>query len=378
VVLPEVDSFKPDGTGKGPLARAEDWVHVWLNTETGETKPFKDGQPQDGWVEGWRETDTMDGFACSSWYFLRFADPDNKQAAFDAEKVKFWLPVDDYIGGAEHAVMHLLYARMWTKVMFDDGLIDFNEPFKTLRNHGMILAPDGRKMSKSWGNVIAPDEIIEQGYGADAIRLMELFIGPWNQSAAWSVEGMGGCFRFLQRVWTLVQEYLEANTDTGENKALTSATHKAIKKVSQDMHDFGFNTSIAALMEFVNELYKIKAADGFVAGASWKVSIETLLQLLAPYAPHMTEELWQELGHQDSIHTSQWPEWDEQYLVADSVTIVVQINGKVRSQISVSTDSSEADIVGAAKADSKVAAYLDGKSIRKTIFVPGKLVSFVI
>ena len=379
VVLPEVDSYQPDGTGKGPLARAEDWVHVWVNTQDGSTKPFKGNDKADGWVEGWRETDTMDGFACSSWYFLRFADPHNQTAAFSADKVKFWLPVDDYIGGAEHAVMHLLYARMWTKVMFDEGLIEFNEPFKALRNHGMILAPDGRKMSKSWGNVIAPDEIIEQGYGADAIRVMELFIGPWNQSAAWSVEGMGGCFRFLQRVWTLTQEYLEAKPDQGkESKALLVATHKAIKKVSQDMHDFGFNTSIAALMELVNELYKIKADDNFTAGKTWKFALDTLLQLLAPYAPHMTEELWQQLGHTDSIHTSTWPTWDEKYLVADTITIVVQVNGKVRAQITVPTDSDEKATVAAVQADSKVAGYLAGKTIHKTIYVPGKLVSFVV
>lgn len=379
VVLPEVDSYQPDGTGKGPLARAEDWVHVWVNTKDGSTKPFKGNDKAAGWVEGWRETDTMDGFACSSWYFLRFADPHNKTAAFSADKVKFWLPVDDYIGGAEHAVMHLLYARMWTKVMFDEGLIEFNEPFKALRNHGMILAPDGRKMSKSWGNVIAPDEIIDQGYGADAIRLMELFIGPWNQSAAWSVEGMGGCFRFLQRVWTLAQEYLEAKPDADkESKELLIVTHKAVKKVSQDMHDFGFNTSIAALMELVNELYKIKADDKFAAGKSWKFALDTLLQLLAPYAPHMTEELWQQLGHKDSIHTSTWPAWDEKYLVADTITVVVQVNGKVRAQITVPADSSEEATVATAKADSKVAGYLEDKTIHKTIYVPGKLVSFVI
>lgn len=374
VVLPEVDSYQPDGTGKGPLARAEDWVHVSLDPQTGATSAYSAAQG----IEGWRETDTMDGFACSSWYFLRFADPHNSEAPFDPEKVKFWLPVDDYIGGAEHAVMHLLYARMWTKVMADAGLIDFKEPFKTLRNQGMILAPDGRKMSKSWGNVIAPDEIIEQGYGADAIRLMELFIGPWNQSAAWSVEGMGGCFRFLQRVWTLVQEYLDTKPEaTKDNKQLVATTHKAIKKVSQDMRDLGFNTAIASLMELVNELYKQKAEDNFTS-KQWPFVLSSLLQLLAPFAPHIAEELWQELGNKGSIHTSEWPTWDESLLVSDTMTIVVQVNGKVRSQLVITTDSTEQAVTSAAKADKKVAGYLDGKDIKKTIYVPGRLVNFVV
>jgi leucyl-tRNA synthetase len=378
VVLPEVDSYQPDGSGKGPLARAEDWVHVWLNVANGETKSFKQAKAQDGWVEGWRETDTMDGFACSSWYFLRFADPHNTKAAFDPAKIKFWLPVDDYIGGAEHAVMHLLYARMWTKVLFDAGMIEFDEPFKTLRNQGMILAPDNRKMSKSWGNVIAPDEIIEQGYGADAIRLMELFIGPWNQSAAWSVEGMGGCFRFLQRVWTLAQEYLEQKSKSEKsNPKLVAATHKAIKKVSQDMQDLGFNTSIAALMEFVNELYRIKAQDGFVA-QDWPFALESLLHLLAPFAPHISEELWQQLGHKDSLHTSQRPQWDEKYLLTDTIKLAVQVNGKLRAEIEVATGSDQEFVVKTAQANHKVKIHLANKKIMKTIYVPGRLVSFVV
>jgi leucyl-tRNA synthetase len=366
VVLPEMKSYEPSGDGRSPLARVPEWVNT--------TCP-KCGGPAT------RETDTMDGFACSSWYFLRFADPHNSDKPFDAEKVKHWLPVDDYIGGAEHAVMHLLYARMWTKVMQDAGLIDFGEPFKTLRNHGMILAPDGAKMSKSKGNTIEPGGLIEQGYGADAIRVMELFIGPWNQVAAWSVEGMGGSFRFLQRVWALAQDI--SAIPQGEDKAdaaeVKRIMHKTIKKVGGDLDSLSFNTAIASMMEAVNGLYAAKNSVPFSeAPQTWRWAIETLLQLLAPFTPHITEELWETLGHGDSIHLATWPEYDEQYLKSDTNTIVVQVNGKVRSQVTVPADASEEDVVAAAKQDQKIAGYLDGKEIRKTIYVAGKLISFVV
>jgi leucyl-tRNA synthetase len=363
VVLPEVKDYEPSGDGRSPLANVPEFVNTTCPTCG---KPAK------------RETDTMDGFACSSWYFLRFADPRNTKEPFSRKQADFWLPVDTYIGGAEHAVMHLLYARFWTKVMYDEGLINFTEPFKALRNQGMILAPDGQKMSKSKGNVIAPSELIDQGYGADSVRIMELFIGPWNQSAAWSVEGIGGTFRFLQRVWTLTQEFMEAKAKSEKlNPNLAKVTHRTIKKVSQDLHEMGFNTAIAALMELTNELYKIKAQDSYKAN-NWQASIDSLLQLLAPFAPHITEELWHQLGHKDSIHTSEWPAWDEKYLVTDSMTIVVQVNGKVRAQLSVSSDGDEAVVTKAAQQDEKVKSYLEGKQIKKTIYVPGKLVSFVV
>jgi leucyl-tRNA synthetase len=362
VVLPEVKSYEPSGDGRSPLANVPEFVNT--------TCPKCGGPAQ-------RETDTMDGFACSSWYFLRFADPHNDKAAFSKEKAKFWLPVDDYIGGAEHAVMHLLYARFWTKVMYDEKLIDFAEPFSTLRNQGMILAPDGAKMSKSRGNTIEPDGIIEQGYGADSIRLMELFIGPWNQAANWSVEGMGGTHRFLQRIWTLVGEFKEAKSGTAELGELKRPIHKAVKKVSQDLQDLNFNTAIAAQMELVNELYRIKAADAYAA-KDWQWALETLLQLIAPFAPHIVEELWQELGHDESIHTSQWPAYDEKYLVQDTLTIVIQVNGKLRGQIEIAADADEKTVVEAAKSNEKAAAYLDGGEPRKTIYVPGRLVNFVI
>jgi leucyl-tRNA synthetase len=362
VVLPEVKSYEPSGDGRSPLANVPEFVNT--------TCP-KCGGPAE------RETDTMDGFACSSWYFLRFADPHNDKKPFDDDKAKFWLPVDDYIGGAEHAVMHLLYARFWTKVMYDEGLVNFKEPFKTLRNQGMILAPDGQKMSKSKGNTIEPDSLIERGYGADTIRIMELFIGPWNQMAAWSVEGMGGAHRFLQRVWTLAQEYDETDGGTADSEELRRIMHKTVKKVSGDLEVLNFNTAIAALMEAVNELYRIKAEDNY-ASTEWQWTLETLLQLLAPFAPHVTEELWQQLGHDESIHLSEWPKFDEKYLVESTVTLAVQVNGKLRGEVEVPKDAPEADAVTAAKAIPKVAGYLEGQTIRKTIYVPNKLVSFVV
>lgn len=363
VELPEVESYQPTGEGTSVLASVPDWVNTTCPKCGGPAK---------------RETDTMDGFACSSWYFLRFADPHNSKEPFARKKADFWLPVDDYIGGAEHAVMHLLYARMWTKVMFDAGLIDFDEPFKALRNHGMILAPDGRKMSKSWGNVIAPDEIIEQGYGADAIRLMELFIGPWNQEAAWSVEGMGGCFRFLQRVWGITQEFLASEANGGKQSEVVAATHKTIKKVTEDLKDMGFNTAIAALMAFTNELYKIKSETGFTDKGAWQFALTSFAQLLAPFAPHIAEELWQDLGGEGSVHITDWPAWDDKYLVSDSMKIVVQVNGKVRATIEVASDASEEQVMEAAKANEKVATYLKSNSIKKSIYVPKKLVNFVV
>lgn len=367
VELPKMESYEPSGDGRSPLARVPEWVNT--------TCPNCSGPAQ-------RETDTMDGFACSSWYFLRFADPHNSEKAFADDKVKYWLPVDDYIGGAEHAVMHLLYARFWTKVMHDEGLIDFDEPFKTLRNHGMILAPDGQKMSKSKGNTIEPNSLIDQGYGADAIRIMELFIGPWNQQANWSVEGMGGSFRFLQRLWTLTQEFLESGAE-GPDKAdaieLKRAIHPAIQKVGKDLEEMGFNTSVAALMETINLLYKIKIKLPYgEAAETWKWALQTMLQLLAPFAPHITEELWQQLGNEMSVHTSMWPSFDEKYMQSDTVKIIVQVNGKLRAQLELPVNASEQEVIEAAQGDVKVQAHMQNKQVVKKIYVPGKIINFVV
>lgn len=360
VVLPEVASYKPSGDGHSPLANVPEFV----NTTCPEC-----GQPAQ------RETDTMDGFACSSWYFLRFADPHDNNEAFAKDKAEFWLPVDDYIGGAEHAVMHLLYARFWTKVMHDEGLINFDEPFTTLRNHGMILAPDGQKMSKSKGNTIEPDGLIDQGYGADSIRIMELFLGPWNQMANWSVDGLGGSFRFLQRLWTIIlgQDHKDAHKT---NDDLIIALHKTIYKVSQDLESLSFNTAIAALMEFVNELYKNKASKNYDE-QDWRQVSVVVTKLVAPFAPHIAEELWQELGQEGSVHTSDWPVHDPKYLVSDTVTIVIQVNGKVRANLEMPKDANQDQVSEAALKDENVAKYAGGE-IKKTIYVPGKLINFVV
>lgn len=371
VVLPQVESFAPSGDGRSPLANVPDFVNTICPTCGGPAE---------------RETDTMDGFACSSWYFLRFADPNNFLEPFDKDKVKQWLPVNEYVGGAEHAVMHLLYARFWTKVMQDEGLIDFSEPFLILRNQGMLLAPDGVKMSKSKGNTIEPGTLISQGYGADSVRVNAMFMGPWNQSVNWSVEGMGGSHRFLQRIWTLIQEYMavsELRQGTGIDSSpveadLLRTVHKAIKKVTIDLHELGFNTAISAQMECLNSLYKLKEQDEFTNLEAWRYAIESLLQLVAPFAPHMAEELWQQLGHEESIHTSQWPSYDEDLLIEDMMIIVVQINGKLRAEVSIASTADEAAVMESAKSNDRIALLLENSEVRKTIYVPGKLINFVI
>lgn len=367
VKLPEITDYKPAGDGQSPLAKVEDWVNA--------TCP-KCGKPAK------RETDTMDGFACSSWYMWRFIDPKNNDEPFDKAKIDHWGPVDTYVGGAEHAVMHLLYVRFWTKVMFDAGLLDFKEPFKALRNQGMILAPDGRKMSKSWGNVIAPDDLITEGYGADSIRVMELFIGPWNQAANWSIEGLGGCYRFLQRVWTISQEYLQTDqteSNTELEVRLMRAAHKTIKKVTLDLDNMGFNTAIAALMEYVNELYKIKAQmQPAKSNQAWRQAITALSQMIAPFAPHLAEEIWQELGHADTVHLSPWPLADDKYLVEDTMQIVVQVNGKLRSSIELPVNSNEDEVKKLALADTRVKEFTSSKTPKKVVYVPGRLINIVV
>ena len=363
--LPELEKYQPSGDGKSPLANATEWLQT--------TCP-KCGGPAE------RETDTMDGFACSSWYFLRFADPKNDQAPFDEQKAKYWLPVDIYVGGAEHAVMHLLYARMWTKVMQDEGLIDFAEPFKALRNQGMLLAQDGQKISKSKGNDVKPEDIIEQGYGADSLRMIVLFLAPFDMSTPWSNEGLAGVYRFLQRVWTLVQSYLESDKEeinTETEGQILSVTHRAIKNVSKDIEEMGYNTAIASLMQFTNELYAVEKQAGFRDRDSWQFALETLVQLLSPFAPHISEELWQDLGHNDSVHVSSWPVHDEAYLVSRVMNIAVQVNGKLRGEIEVENDTSQEVIEAEAKKHQNVASYLSG-DIKKVIYIKGKLINFVV
>ncbi|MFC2317443.1 MAG: leucine--tRNA ligase [Candidatus Saccharimonas sp.] len=359
VLLPDVDDFVPRGDGKSVLAAQEDWAHT--------TCP-KCGGP------AMRETDTMDGYACSSWYLLRYADPHNDQCAWGTKQVNYWAPVDMYVGG-DHATAHLLYVRFWTHVFRDLGLTEFAEPVKRLVYHGLIQAEDGRKMSKSLGNVVDPLDVIDQGYGADALRTFELFLGPITENSSWSSRGIAGVYRFLNRLWTLVQEYDESDKSAQVNvKKLDSLTHATIKKVTDDIYRLSFNTAIAALMEYVNDLYKLKT-EGF--SLAWRSALETLVQLVQPFAPHMAAELWRQLGHDSQLDFVDWPDFDDAKIMQDTMTIVVQVNGKVRAKLQVATSAGEDKIKQLALSDESVKRYVVGEP-KKVIYVKGKLISVVI
>ncbi len=411
VILPEVENFKPTGGNTSVLAQVDDWVRVWVDVETGKTMPITEPKPAgNNWHEGRRETDTLDGYACSSWYFLRYLDPHNDAEAWDPERINHWMPVD-YYNGADHAVAHLLYSRFWMRFFHKLGLVPTPEPFKRMMYNAYIMAPDGQKMSKSKGNVIDPMEIMDSGYGADALRVYEMFIAPYDMDAPWDPRGVPGTYRFLNRVWNIVQEFLAAPSSfrvhsslespqeiTRERSAGVSATrepstasvgggdavtllrltHSTIKKVTRDIEDEKFNTAVAAMMEMVNGLYKFKESHGMQVSETWRFTLESLLQILAPFAPHITEELWQELGHTDTIHVNHWPKWDEQYLVSDVMTIIVQVNGKLRSKLELPTDIDQQGVEAAALADEKVCSYLNARAPKKVIYVPGKLVNIVV
>ena len=360
VMLPTLTDFKPDDSGKSALAKSEEFMHVEVNGE-----------------KMVRETDTMDGYACSSWYLLRYADPRNSERAWDPELVNYWAPVDYYVGG-DHAVAHLLYVRFWTHVFKDLGLTNFSEPVKKLLYHGYINAEDGSKMSKSKGNTIDPLEVIDQGYGADSLRTYEMFIAPYEIDASWDSRGIAGVYRFLNRVWVLVQEFIESEKSI-ENlsnfEEVQKSRHKTIKKVTEDFHRESLNTAVAALMEFVNDLYKFKL-EGF--SEDWRQVLEDLLKMLMPFAPHISSELWQQLGNNNFIEESGWPEWDEEMLKTSEIQIVVQVNGKLRGKIKISTELEKQQILEKAKQEENVAKFLADKEIIKEIVVPGKLINFVV
>lgn len=362
VKLPVVDHYEPLDTGESPLAAISDWVNTTC-PDCG--KPAK------------RETDTMPNWAGSSWYYLRYYDPHNDRAFADRKKLDYWGAVDMYLGGMEHTTLHLLYSRFWHQFFYDQGLVPTPEPYQARRGQGIILAADNSKMSKSKGNVVNPTDIIESGYGADALRLAIAFLAPYDQTTPWSPESVAGTHRFLNRVWTLVQEFTDSEKGDAESAELQRVMHKAIKKVTADLDAMNFNTAIAALMEAANELYRLKAKDNYAA-KEWSWALESLLQLLGPFAPHLTEELWQQLGHTDSIHIAEWPVHDEKYLTEDTVTIVIQINGKLRGEIQAARGAAEEAVVAAAKTNEKVAGHLANQTIRKTVYVPGKLVNFVV
>lgn len=361
VLLPEIKDYAPKGDGKSALASATEWVNT--------TCPTCDGPAL-------RETDTMDGYACSSWYLLRYADPNNSSQAWDPAAVNYWAPVDYYVGG-DHAVAHLLYVRFWTHVFHDMGLTNFKEPVKKLVYHGYINAEDGRKMSKSLGNVIDPLEIIDQGYGADTLRTYVLFMGPIELDAAWDSRGIAGVYRFLNRIWVLTQEYIESDKSfSGHDDQVGRLQHKTIRKVTEDFHRLSFNTAISALMELTNELYKLKV-NGF-SDAVWHDVLQTMAQLIAPFAPHLAEEVSRELGATVLVQQMPWPVWDEAQLVEQSMTVIVQVNGKLRAKLDVASDATKEMITEKALSHEHVVSFVGDKKPTKIVYVPGRLVNIVV
>ena len=378
VVLPEIENYQNNSNNTSVLASVEDWVNVWVNKKTGETLNISESKPDgEDWVEGKRETDTLDGYACSSWYLLRYTDPNNDNEAWSKDKVNYWAPVDMYVGG-DHAVAHLLYVRFWTHVFKDMGLTEFKEPVDGLVYHGYINAEDGTKMSKSKGNVIDPIDIIDQGYGADTFRTFVLFLGPIEENSNWSSTGISGVYRFLNRIWTLIDEYVDAEKKDKKSDIssdIKKVEHKTIKKVTESFDRLSFNTAIAALMEFVNELYKFKK-NGF--SEEWQNVLENLIQMVAPFAPHMAAECWEILGNKDSLDFKEWPKYQEEYLKEDFITIIIQVNGKLRAKIEVDDSTDKDSIIDTALMDENVKKFTDSKDVAKTIYVPGKLVNFVV
>jgi leucyl-tRNA synthetase len=364
VVLPELDDFAPTGDGRSALARATDW----LNVECAQC-----GGPAE------RETDTLDTYICSSWYFYRYMDPHNQHEIFDPKLVQKWEPVDFY-NGADHATAHLLYARFIGHFFKKLGLVKEAEPFKQFLFNGKVTASDGQMFSKSKGNGVDPLEIIDQGYGADALRTYLMFAAPLDQWVRWDPQGVPGTHRFLSRVWNLVQEYHEQTKGelTGKAQAdINRSIHGMIKKMTEDLEANRYNTAIAAAMAATNDLYKYKTKH-FVKHDVWQNALESLVVCVAPFAPHAAEELWFQLGHHVTVHKDTWPKFDEKYLATDTITIAVQINGKLRGEVEVAADADEKTVTEAAKAVEKVAGYLDGQTIRKTIYVKDKLINFVI
>lgn len=364
VVLPEVEDFKPKGGAVSALASVEDWMNTTCPTCGGPAK---------------READTMDGYACSSWYFLRYIDPFNDQEAWSPELASHWAPVDFY-NGADHAVAHLLYSRFWMRFFHKLGLVPTPEPFKRMMYNAYILAPDGEKMSKSKGNVIDPMEVMDSGYGADALRVYEMFIAPYDMDAPWDTRGVPGSYRFLNRAWNLTQEYIKAG-EVGLNvdleRQILGIAHKLTRKVTSDIEDEKFNTAVAAMMEAVNSYYKLKES-GIGKSPAWTYAIESLLQVLAPFAPHITEELWHQLGYTDSIHVDHWPKWDNDYIKDETVTVIVQVNGKLRSKLAVGKAADKDEIEALAMADPAVQRHVGNQKPTKVIYVPGRLINIVI
>jgi len=410
VELPDVESYEPAGDGSSPLAHIPEFVNT---------------TDLDGRL-GRRETDTMGGFACSSWYFLRFCDPHNPKQAWNLDKAAYWMPVDCYVGGAEHAVMHLLYARFWTKVLYDEGLVTVKEPFVRLENQGQVLAltpyrkpKEGEtlgigeegvlvsfqeaetlpkeevtwrwaRMSKSKGNVVTPDEMVEQ-FGADALRIYLLFVAPFNADVEWDNAGVNSAAKFLSRVFRFVDEHKAVYADNWRDliafeelddraKAIRRATHKAIRDVTNDIEEFGFNTYVSWLMKYLNALGDAISGSAETSrpmALALSEAVETLILLLSPAAPHSADELWESIGKKGFTYHADWPKFDEKLAEDDLVTVAVQVNGKLRDTIQASGKATNDELEALAKASEKVLAHLDGLSIRKVIVIPGKLVNIV-
>ena len=348
--LPMVDSYEPTDTGESPLAKMTDWVNT--------TCPCCGGPAK-------RETDTMPQWAGSSWYFLRYMDPHNPDALASPEALNYWAPVDWYNGGMEHTTLHLLYSRFWHKFLYDIGVVPTKEPYQKRTSHGMILGQNGEKMSKSRGNVVNPDEIVDQ-YGADTMRLYEMFIGDFEKAAPWNSDSIKGCKRFLERYWNLQTMVTPEETYSND---LETLMHQTIQKVTEDIDQLKCNTAIAALMTLLNKVYD--------KGSITRGELRTLTVLLNPFAPHVTEEMWEVEQFGGMVHEAQWPAFDPAKTKEDTVEIVLQVLGKVRSRMTISADTPKEEVLAAAKADSKIAALLEGKTIKKEIYVPGKLVNFV-
>jgi leucyl-tRNA synthetase len=355
ITLPDLEHFKPTGSGEPPLARASSWLEY-----------HKDGKSYK------RETNTMPQWAGSCWYYLRYIDPNNTEKAWDKDKESYWMPVDLYVGGVEHAVLHLLYARFWHKVLFDLGLVSSKEPFQKLVNQGMILGENGEKMSKSRGNVVNPDDVINQ-WGADAFRLYEMFMGPLEATKPWKTDGINGNFRYLKRFWRyfINEDGSIAQTKDHCSESFEKLLHRTIKKVTLDTEQMRFNTAISSMMECLNAAYKEKE------GIGEKASL-IMMQLLSPYAPHIAEELWSIYGQKESITYAPWPSYSEELTAQDVITISVQVNGKLRGTIALTKDVAKNDALAAAKSIDSVQKHLEGKTVRKEIFVPGKIVNFVV
>jgi leucyl-tRNA synthetase len=367
VELPDVTHYEPSGTGESPLANIDDWVNV---------KCPRCGAPAK------RETNTMPQWAGSSWYYLRFIDSKNSEQLVDKEKEKYWSPVDLYAGGAEHATRHLIYARFWHKFLYDIGVVNYDEPFTRLEHVGIILAEDGRKMSKRFGNVINPDNIVEQ-YGADTMRVYEMFMGPFSQSIAWSTNGLIGVRRFLEKVYNYVEKILDQdensfnkwmNNEIKTDSKTISLLHKTIKKVDEDIHYFKFNTAISQLMIFRNGL-DIKGGEEKILA---KEDLEKFLIIFSPFAPHLAEELWEKLGHTESIFRESWPEYDPELIKEEKMNIAIQVNGKLRDTMEIASDTGEKKVKETARQREKVQKWLKGKEVVKEVYVEGKLVNFVV